>query len=84
MNRYVTVKLQSKTNLDGYSNREYTYIDGVGVKPDDLVVAPTARGDCVGKVIRTDVSENEISGEIMLLLKTIEKLHVGEEAVVNG
>jgi hypothetical protein len=58
-----------------YAGREYTYIDGTaeGVKPGDVVVTPTARGDNIARVSAVDVPEGKIDERVMPLIRTVER-----------
>lgn len=81
LNRYISVCYQSKNDSGKFSEREYTYVDGVGLLPNDLVIAPTAKGDRVAKVSRVNILEDEIDSRILPILKTIESLY--EEGAIE-
>lgn len=83
LSRYVSVCFQSKSNPNEFSGREYTYMDGVGLMLNDLVIAPTAKGESVAKVVRI-VREDEIDRKILPLLKTIHSLYMEEKEVVEN
>lgn len=83
MNRFISVQYQKGTSSE-FSNREYTYIDGIGLIVGDLVVAPTAKENRIAKVSRVGVPEDEIDKRILPILKTITMLHTKEEGVVEN
>jgi hypothetical protein len=72
--KIVSVQFQDKTKPEGFGGRAYTYYSNVELEPGDIIVVPTARGDGIVRVFRTDVKDSEIDERIAPFVRTIENL----------
>lgn len=84
---YVKV-LYYKPELDlagtgnGYGGREYTYRSDLPLKPGDLVIAPTYKGEQKAMVVASNVPESMIDPAWADKLRNIERFWTQEDS--NG
>ena len=66
----IQVKYESKYNSKTFEGKAYTYYTDINVEVGNLVIAPTAYGDKIARVSKTNIEEYEIEN-IKPYLKTI-------------
>lgn len=68
-----------KPEISAYGGKSYLYWTELPLKPGDLVIAPTYKGDQRSIVTRVNVSDSEIDQSWAAKIRTISTYDPGEQ-----